>query len=197
MLFPKDKVLQQVIAVTELPQWQSTNNVFHDVMSCIIEQQIHYRSSKYVFQHVMREAGLEELTVANFPVLEQALYKLRLSEAKYEAMAHAVAFFSDNNIDWERLADDEVRERLGAIEGVGQWTVDMILLYTLWRPDVFPNGDYHLTRIMSSLYHLDANKPSLKKMRALAENWEGNRSLAVLYLLAYKNNLLKKPKQRG
>jgi DNA-3-methyladenine glycosylase II len=194
VLFPDDAVLQAVIKATELPQWTSTHNVFHDVMSCIIEQQIHYRSSKHVFAHVMQEAGLQELHVDDFQILERVLYKLRLSEAKYEAMAHTVDFFSQNDLDWEQLSDAEVRTRLSSIQGVGIWTADMILLYTLRRPDVFPLVDYHLTQIMVKCYGLD-KKGVHKKMREVAQRWGNNRSMAVLYLLAYKNNLLKKPRR--
>lgn len=196
-LFPQDAVLQTIIKETELPVWVSTQNVFHDVMSCIIEQQIHYRSSKNVFRHLMQEAGLDELHPETFPQLEPALPKLRLSEAKYEAMAGTVDFFSRNKVPWNDLDDDQVRKQLSAIQGVGTWTAEMILLYTLHRPDVFPNGDYHLTQIMTKVYGLDPHKQLSKNMLQISERWGNNRSLAVLYLLAYKDSLLKRKKQKN
>ena len=194
-LFSADASLQAVIKQTDLPQWTSTGNVFHDVMSCIIEQQIHYRSSKNVFQHVMMEAGVDELHPDNFHLLEQALSRLRLSEAKYEAMAEATEFFEQSDVKWETASDEEVRQQLSTVKGIGVWTTDMILLYTLRHPDVFPKDDYHLGQIMTKVYGLDPQKQLKKEMLRISERWRGNRSLAVLYLLAYKNSLLKKRKK--
>ena len=80
------EMMAGLVNEVDLPPLRSTYNVFHDVMSCIIEQQVHYRSSKYVFQRVMQAAGLEELTPDNFHLLEPCLPAVRLSAAKYEAM---------------------------------------------------------------------------------------------------------------
>lgn len=190
-LFKNDEVLSRVVDDVVLPGWKSTENVFHDIMSCIIEQQIHYRSSKYIFQHLMQEAGLEELDVYNFHLLQDALSKTRLSEAKYEAITHTLHFFRQNTIPWTQLSDDEVRLELKKLRGIGRWTVDMVLLYTLRRPDVFPYDDYHLTQVMSKLYGLNPKDRLAKKMMAIADQWQGCRSLGVLYLLAWKNQNLK------
>lgn len=194
-LFSHDPVMKGLVAGVELPPLRSTDNVFHDVMSCIIEQQIHYRSSKHSFQHLMQEAGLKELSIDNFHLLEPCLPKVRLSAAKVEAMAHTLDFFAQNDVMWKQLSDEEVRLELGRIKGVGRWTVDMILLYTLGRPDIFPHDDYHLCQIMPRLYGLDPKKKLAERMMAIAEQWSGFRSLAVLYLLAWKNQQLKKRKR--
>ncbi len=192
LLFKEDLVLLNIVGEVDLPPLHSTNNVFHDLMSCIIEQQIHYRSSKYIFQHLMAEAGLEELNVANFHLLEPCLSNVRLSAAKYEAIAQTVDFFQRNNLPWQELSDEEVRIALANIRGIGRWTVDMILLYTLRRPDIFPPDDYHLGQIMPKLYGLASEQKLSEKMLAIADRWAGHRSLAVLYLLAWKNQNLKK-----
>jgi DNA-3-methyladenine glycosylase II len=193
--FPQDLVLQHLIQQTELPAYVSTENVFQDLMSCIIEQQIHYRSSKNIFNHLLLESGLDELHPHNFILLEPLLAKLRLSEAKYKAIALTLDFFSRHNFQWNDLSDKDIRQELTAIQGVGSWTADMILLYTLRRANVFPKGDYHLTKIMIKVYGLDPRKELNKNMLQIAEKWGNNRSLAVLYLLAYKDQLLKKPKK--
>ncbi len=194
-LFQQDAVMAGLVNEVDLPPLRSTNNVFHDVMSCIIDQQVHYRSSKYVFQHVMQAAGLEELTPDNFHLLEPCLPTVRLSAAKYEAIAHTVDFFHQNSVDWETLPDNDVRSELGKITGIGRWTVDMVLLYTLRRPDIFPFDDYHLCQVMPKLYRLDPKQKLREKMLAVAKGWSGHRSLAVLYLLAWKNQQLKKRKR--
>ncbi|HEU4470932.1 MAG TPA: hypothetical protein VFR58_07615 [Flavisolibacter sp.] len=194
-LFQADPVLKALAAELSPQSWASTENVFHDLCSCIIEQQIHYRSSKYVFQRLMQEAGLDLLTPENFHQMEPVLPSMRLSETKYEALARTHSFFSESKISWQRLSDEEVRRELAQIKGIGHWTVDMILLYTLHRPDIFPTDDYHLTQIMTRLYGLDPKKRLRENMLRIAEGWAGHRSLGVLYLLAWKDQHIKRRKQ--
>jgi DNA-3-methyladenine glycosylase II len=62
----------------------------------------------------------------------------------------------------------------------------MILLYTLERPNVFPYDDFHLKQIMISLYNLNPKVRLKAQMLEVADNWGNQKSLAVLYLLAYK-----------
>jgi DNA-3-methyladenine glycosylase II len=61
-----DPILANIIAHIELPIINSTNDVFHDLMSCIIEQQIHYRSTKRIFSKALERANIEHLTLDNF-----------------------------------------------------------------------------------------------------------------------------------
>ena len=182
-----DPALAGIIAQTPLPDLRSTGNVFHDLMSCLIEQQIHYRSTKRIFQKILEAAGVEMLTVENFSALERCGFEnIKLSAQKYETMVRTLEFFNENTPDWAAMDDGAVRSTLSQIKGIGPWTVDMILLYTLQRPDVFPAGDYHLKQIRTSLYHLDPASRLTAQMKAVAEAWSPHRSLAVRYLLAWK-----------
>ena len=189
-LFKEDKVISTFIDKVDIMTWKSTDNVFQDIMSCIIEQQIHYRSSKNTFRNLMLEAGLEELNIQNFYIFEPVLKNVRLSEAKYEAVVETVQFFNNGNINWNDLNDEGIRFELEKIRGIGRWTVDMILLFTLRRPDIFPYDDYHLSQIMPKLYGLDPKNKLAKNMITIANQWQGFRSLGVLYMLAWKNQNL-------
>ncbi len=184
----KDEKLAQIIELISYPEIPSTHNVFHDLMSCIIEQQIHYRSTKKQFQKMLDRAELEVLNLENFEVFEQKGFEgVKLNARKYETIINIVEFFSNNKIAWNALEDSEVKSRLAAIKGVGPWTIDMILLYTLERPNVFPADDYHLKQIMSKLYALDASAGLKAQMKGVAKLWSPNRSIATLYLLAWKD----------
>lgn len=182
-----DPVLKRVIGQTPLPIIASTQNVFHDLLSCVIEQQIHYRSTKRVFTRVLEAAELERVTPQNFSRLaERGLPTLKLSGQKVATLGRVVSFFERSTWDWQGMSDDVVRTALSEIKGIGPWTVEMILLYTLERPDVFPVDDYHLKQIMHALYDLEMPKPTKKQLRAIAEPWVPFRSTAVRYLLAWK-----------
>jgi DNA-3-methyladenine glycosylase II len=190
MSVPKfDAVLDKIILEIPKPEIISTQDVFHDLMSCVLEQQIHYRSTKKIFQKMMIAAGIERLTPANFQILEEKALKAdaKLSMGKYETLLGILDFWETHQGDWFAMDDNEIRSQLAQIKGIGNWTVDMILLYTLQRPDVFPYDDFHLKQIMTSLYGLDPKVKLKANMIEISEKWGDQKSLAVLYLLDWKN----------
>jgi DNA-3-methyladenine glycosylase II len=186
-LLAADSVVARLIATLPEPAAASHGNVFNDLMSCIIEQQIHYRSTKKLFQNMLKRATLNELTPDNFAQFEEAaLAQAKLSLRKLETVERIVKFWRESDINWQSLSDDEARAKLNSVQGIGPWTVDMILLFTLERPNVFPVDDFHLKQIMTTLYGLDEKAQLKKQMLNVAANWGEHRSLAVKYLLAWK-----------
>ncbi|MFN3639525.1 MAG: DNA-3-methyladenine glycosylase family protein [Flavobacterium sp.] len=186
-LASSDPILERIIRQVPPPIFESTQDVFHDLMSCVLEQQIHYRSTKKTFQKMLHAANLERLTVENFEVFEAtSLGSIKLAMGKYETIIGILEFWKANDVHWQLLSDEEVILKLSSIKGIGRWTIDMILLYTLQRPNVFPFDDYHLKLIMVSLYGLDPKVKLKAQMMDISKNWENQKSLAVLYLLAWK-----------
>jgi DNA-3-methyladenine glycosylase II len=184
-LYEADDKLAEIINKVELPELKSTHNLFHDLMSCVIEQQIHYRSSKKQFAKMLVKTGLEELTVDNFSQFEEvALSGVKLSTRKFETIARVVDFFRSSPPDWNSLDDISVVKTLTSIKGIGAWTADMILLYTLERPDVFTTLDYHLKKLMAELYEIPEKNTA--EMKLIAESWRPYRSYGMKYLFAWK-----------
>jgi DNA-3-methyladenine glycosylase II len=182
-LASKDEFLKQVIETIPASDIASTKNVFHDLMSCILEQQIHYRSTKKTFQKMLVAADLNLLTPANFEQFEElSLKDKKLSSQKYETLGQVVDYFENNSSDWEQLSDDEVRTVLVNIKGISNWTADMILMYTLERDNILPLDDYHLKQLMGNLYKVEGKKA----MRAVGEYWVPYQSWAVKYLFGWK-----------
>jgi DNA-3-methyladenine glycosylase II len=85
--------------------------------------------------------------------------------------------------DIEDVSDEEVAGRLLEVKGVGQWTVDMYLLFHLGRPDVLPVGDLGIRRAAMQEYRL-RKLPQPKRLTALARPWRPWRSVASWYLWA-------------
>lgn len=80
-----------------------------------------------------------------------------------------------------KLSDEELIARLIEVRGVGRWTVEMLLIFTLGRLDVFPSDDYGVRngwRLANQLEEM----PKPKEFRALAEKWQPHRTLAAWYL---------------
>ena len=90
------------------------------------------------------------------------------------------------------MNDAEVVAHLSSIKGIGKWTIDMILLYTLQRPNVFPYDDFHVKEIMVKRYGLNPNSRLKAQMLDISEAWGTHKSLAVKYLLAWKDYNKKK-----
>ena len=192
ILKTKDLILEKIIIAIPDPKMESTNDVFFDLMSCILEQQIHYRSTKRIFQKMLERADLQTLTLDNFEDFEKkAFVNTKFSANKYETILATLDFFNTNKIEWQTLSDAEISAQLSSIKGIGKWTIDMILLYTLQRPDVFPYDDFHLKEIMVKLYNLDPNVKLKAQMIDISNDWGEHKSLAVRYLLDWKTFLKK------
>lgn len=80
-----------------------------------------------------------------------------------------------------KLADAEIIERLTVIRGVGPWTVEMLLMFTLGRPDVLPATDYGVRSGFALVYGLK-ELPAPKDLLAHGERWRPYRTVASWYL---------------
>ena len=79
------------------------------------------------------------------------------------------------------MSDDKISAELIKIKGIGQWTADMFLMFTLARPDVFPYGDLGIQKGVMELNKMD-RLPTRKEMELEARQWKPYRTMAALYL---------------
>ena len=81
------------------------------------------------------------------------------------------------------MSDNEIIEYLTQIKGVGKSTVQMILMFPMDRPNVFPVDDLGIQNSMKNLYEIDLEKKELKmRMNEIATNWDPYKTLASKYL---------------
>jgi DNA-3-methyladenine glycosylase II len=131
-------------------------------------------------------------------VLELPIEQMRavgLSNQKASYLKNVAQFFRDNDLenkDWSNLSDEEIITYLTQIKGVGRWTVQMILMFTLARLDVFPVLDLGIQQGMKRLYSLEQEGKDLHKtMHEIAEHWRPFRSVASRYIWKWKDLKLK------
>ena len=94
------------------------------------------------------------------------------------------------------MTDQEIYARLLEVRGVGAWTVDMLMMFTLCRPDVMPVTDYGVRKGLQVLYGKRA-LPTPKQVLQFAEKWRPHRSIAALYLWRIADTAKKKaPKKQ-
>jgi DNA-3-methyladenine glycosylase II len=113
-----------------------------------------------------------------------------LSRAKVAYLRDLAEHVEDGELDLEalpELSDEEVSEQLTAIKGLGQWTVDMFLIFHLGRPDILPVGDLGIRRAVQIGYGLE-ELPKPAELETIAEPWRPHRSLASLYLWTSLDN---------
>lgn len=192
-----DNTLKRIIKTIPLPEIDSTSDVFGDLVSCVVEQQIRYRAKGTMLKKLMDLLDKHSITPDTILALDEAAFaEKKLSNLKYQTLIRVATYWKTNQLakqDWHALSDEEIRNELLQIKGIGNWTVDMILLYTLGRPDIFPADDYHLKKIMTTVYQLNAQAKLKAQMTDIAKEWQPYRSTAVLYLLEWKAYLKQNP----
>ncbi|NUQ25437.1 MAG: DNA-3-methyladenine glycosylase 2 family protein [Saprospiraceae bacterium] len=122
---------------------------------------------------------------------ESALRACGLSRQKSEYMRNVADFFQREDkvgFDWSSWEDEQIISYLTQIKGVGRWTVEMILMFTLNRPDVMPLDDYGIQQAMQGLYQFEAKGRALKqKMEEISKPWQPWRTYACWYLWRWKD----------
>ena len=185
-------MLARIIHRIPEPLYANTHNVFEDLASCVLDMRIHYAGSKAAFRYkrfkrLMNDAPLAPDSLGTMP--REVLTELKLSRQKHETLELLGAFWRAERLDeveWTGLTDAEVLDRLAGVKGIGEWTVQMILIFTLERPDILPMTDYQFRKAMCELYHLPEDKQLTPRIAELAEAWSPYRSLAVRYLWRWR-----------
>jgi DNA-3-methyladenine glycosylase II len=154
---------------------------FDALLHAIVSQQVSVASATAIWDR-LQKAGMT--TAAALAASDdEALRQLGLSRQK-SRYARALA---DAEIDFNALRglpDNDIVEVLTAVPGIGRWTAEIYVMFSLGRPDVFASGDLALQEAARALYGLDV-RPKEAQLRALAENWSPWRSVAARLLFAY------------
>ena len=120
---------------------------------------------------------------------DDVLRSVGLSYRKASYLKNVAEFSLKNNMEFEYLqskTDNEFIDYLIEIKGVGKWTVQMILMFPMDRPDVFPVDDLGIQNNMKKIYNLTSGKKELKKeIMEIAKNWKPFRTLGSKYIWNY------------
>ena len=159
---------------------------FAGLAHIVVEQAVSQASAQAVWTRVV--SRFREVTPRR--ILEGGVSTLKacgLSKTKAECLNEVAAALVAGRFELEALAargDDEVRERLTALRGIGRWTADIYLLLALQRTDVWPSGDLALREAVRELWGLAA-RPSPARTDALGECLRPVRSTAAVLLWEY------------
>ena len=157
---------------------------FQALAESIIHQQLNGRAAASIFARFEALFPAPMKPTHILAASEEALRGAGLSRAKTVAIRD-LAEKTDGGLvpTWaqlRKLEDEAIIERLVQVRGVGRWTVEMLLIFRLGRPDVWPVDDFAVKKAYGQVFGLEAPKP--KEMAQRAEAWRPYRSVVAWYL---------------
>ena len=190
----RDKKMARLIAQHEPFQLQSHKNICLRLCASIMSQQLSTKVAQVIYRRFLELYGGDEPTPEQ--IVATSFEKLRgigLSNAKAQYVLNVAQFAIDHQLSDKKLkkmGDEEIIDLLMQIKGVGRWTVEMLLMFTLGRADLFAVDDYGIQTAMKKIYKLDdTNKKAFKeRIVKIATKWSPYRTYACLHLWHWKDN---------
>lgn len=188
ILEQKDPIMKQIIASASLEIKPTPSiDVYLDLLNSIVSQQLSTKVAKVIWNRFL------DLFPDAYPHANQVLAfdisKLRsvgLSNSKANYIQNVALFSQEKAMDFDHLnkfSDEEIIAELTQIKGVGKWTVQMILMFSMDRPNVFPVDDLGIQTNMKKWYGIDLEKKELKiKLLQISEQWAPYKTLASKYI---------------
>lgn len=167
-------------------QLRRMHSPFEALARNIIYQQLHGNAAAAIHARVLALFGKAKLHPADIiDASEEALRGAGLSGAKLVALKDLAARTLDGTVPTlarlRRMPDDEIVERLTQVRGIGRWTVEMLLMFGLGRPDVLPVGDYAVRKGFMLAYGLK-EMPKPRELERVGERWRPYRTVASWYM---------------
>jgi DNA-3-methyladenine glycosylase II len=190
----KDKKLAKILSDHEPFKLKFHKNICLRLCASIMSQQLSTKVAKVIFNRFLELYNGEEPTpeqITSTPF--EKLRAIGLSNAKTQYVLNVAQFAIGHTLDDKKLkkmGDEEIIELLTQIKGVGKWTVEMLLMFTLGREDIFAVDDYGIQVGMKKLYKLDdSNKKDFReKMLKISKKWSPYRTYACMHLWNWKDN---------
>ena len=170
---------------------RSMESPFQALLRAIIFQQLSTASANAIFgrfEHLFGASGPNPEDILRLP--EDDIRAVGVSRPKIRYMRDLAERTIDQTVPTQealvQLDDKEILDRLCAIKGIGRWTVEMLLMFNLGRPDVLPSTDLVIRRGFMHIYGGD-ELPSFKELEAFGERWRPYRSVACWYIWRFED----------
>lgn len=189
----KDKKLKAIIDLQQPCVLQKKKQVWLHLCASIMSQQLSTKVADVIYNRFLNLFPKRKPTLQSVIDLPfETLRGIGLSNAKTKYVKNVCEFFLKENITdamLHKMDNEELINYLTQIKGVGQWTVEMILMFTLGREDILALDDLGIQQGMIKLYKIKAeNKKVLReKMLKHAQNWSPYRTYACRYLWGWKD----------
>jgi len=189
----KDKKLKKLISFHEPVHVRKTDDAYLSLLNSIVSQQLSVKAAATIWGRFL------DLFPKRYPepklVLKMKDETMRGAGLSFQKAGYIknIAEFSLVNpmdvVSLNKLDDEALVAHLTQIKGVGKWTVQMIMMFSLQRMDVFPEDDLGIQNAIKNLYALESDKKQLKAdMHQIAQKWQPYRTVACMYLWKHKDN---------
>jgi len=188
-LCTQDKTLAHVHAQFGFPSLWAREPDFATLVHIVLEQQVSLASANATFNRL--KSLLSDFTPGSFLLLsDELLRSIGFSRQKIVYTRNLAEHLLDGRLvlqSLHTLPDDEVRNTLTKLKGIGHWTADIYLSECLLRPDVLPKGDIAMLEAFKVLYHLP-NRPDHDTFVQSTAHWRPWRSVGTRLLWHYYLN---------
>lgn len=184
-LTKKDPVLGKVIRIVGEIEWTEDESYFYSLVSSIVSQQLSTKAADTIWKRFVALLPDGKTTPESVVALEDQLIRdagISWSKIKYikdlaeKTLSSGILFEQ-----FEIMTEEEIIEELIKVKGIGRWTAEMFLMFSMQRPDIFSYGDLGLRRALQNLYHLD-HEPTMTEAEKISNVWKPYRTIASRYL---------------
>ncbi|MFV8331913.1 DNA-3-methyladenine glycosylase family protein [Flavobacterium sp. GSP14] len=185
-LLAKDTVFKTIIEKYGLPTIPFRPQGFETLVLLILEQQVSIDSAKATFLRLRERIHVFEPRIV-FDLSDAEFRTIGVSRQKTSYIKALATALINNELDLDRLPSKtelQVREELIKIKGIGNWTIDIYLMFSLQAPDLLPLGDVAVVNTMKELLDIH-DKEAMEKH---AKQWSPYRSYATYILWHYYLN---------
>ena len=171
-----DNTLKSIIENNTIPRISKSNDYVLDLYKYIIFQQISTKAGNSIYNRFLEYYNANKNNISDWN--EQEWKHIGLSNQKKNYIENI--FRLKNEIyDLKHVNDvRKIYKQLIQIKGVGNWTIDMFLIFSKNNLDIFPEGDLALINVIKKEYQVDCND----KIKEIANQWSPYKTIATLYL---------------
>ncbi len=189
-LLASDPVLAPIISHIGTRKLSVSKNPFLDLAEAIINQQLSEKAGRTIFLRFRALFPNKRVTPGLLLLKpDQELRSAGISGAKAGYLKALAGAVSDKTLVLNSLSpktDEEVIMSLTAVKGIGRWTAEMFLMFSLGREDVFSYGDLGLRRAIQMLYRMK-REPTVRQLERLSGRWKPYRTFVALALWNFKD----------
>ena len=179
-----DAVMSKLIERYKVIKYELDEAYFTSLISTIIGQQLSNKVADVIWRRFQYMVG-EDITPEKVLEINDDSYRcIGISYAKttyIKNIAHAIKSEQLTTTKFPIMADEEIINQLIQIKGIGRWTAEMFLIFSLGRENIFSSSDGGLERAINILYG-NGNELSKKEHLTISDKWKPYKSIASLYL---------------
>ena len=185
-ILKKDKNMKVLIKKFGRPDFNQGQDYFQSLLRSIVFQQLSGKAAQTIYERLVSLIPKTSNLCPNevLKLNKDEMRKAGLSFQKINYVRNLADYFENNSLqknNVEKMTEEEISKELIQIKGIGQWTVDMFLMFTLNRADILPYKDLGIQKGIMKIFKMK-NLPSKNEMENCSRKWRPYRTIACWYL---------------